>query len=129
MNPSTPYATSKAAADMLLANFMAHKTLPLLTVRATKVYGARQQVFKIMMRAAIYIRLGRRIPLHGGGKAIKSYIHIRDVSRGELAVLEASVGYINSAVKRLEKFIELNPNKKDVLQIIDLKEKLGRSLN
>ncbi len=48
---------------------------------------------------------------------------------GELAVLEASVGYINSAVKRLEKFIELNPNKKDVLQIIDLKEKLGRSLN
>jgi len=88
MNPSTPYATSKAAADMLLANFMANKTLPLLTVRATNVYGARQQLFKIMMRAAIYIRLGRRIPLHGGGKAIKSYIHIRDVSRGELAVLE-----------------------------------------
>ena len=88
MNPSTPYASSKAAADMLLANYAQFKELPLLTVRATNVYGARQQFFKIMMRTAIYIRLGRRIPLHGGGRAIKSYIHIRDVSRGERAVLE-----------------------------------------
>jgi dTDP-glucose 4,6-dehydratase len=28
------------------------------------------------------------IPLHGGGVAVKSYIHIRDVSRGELAAME-----------------------------------------
>ena len=26
--------------------------------------------------------------MHGGGQAVKSYIHIRDVSRGELAILE-----------------------------------------
>jgi dTDP-glucose 4,6-dehydratase len=31
--------------------------------------------------------LGKKIELHGGGKAIKSFIHIRDVSRGELAAL------------------------------------------
>ena len=87
-NPSTPYAASKAAADMLLETFAAHKGFPLLTVRATNVYGARQQLFKIMMRAPIYIRLGRKIPLHGGGHAVKSYIHIRDVSRGERSILE-----------------------------------------
>lgn len=87
-HPSTPYAASKAAADMLLATFRSQFDIPLLTVRATNVYGARQQLFKIVPRSAIYIRQGRRIPLHGGGVAVKSYIHVRDISRGELAILE-----------------------------------------
>ncbi|MCC7408194.1 MAG: GDP-mannose 4,6-dehydratase, partial [Phycisphaeraceae bacterium] len=88
MNPSTPYAASKAAADLLLATYQKQFNFPLLTVRATNVYGARQQLFKIIPRTAIYLRMGRKIPLHGGGKAVKSYIHVRDVSRGELDVLE-----------------------------------------
>lgn len=86
--PSTPYAASKAAADMLLSTFRSQFDFPLLTVRATNVYGARQQLFKIIPRSAIYIRQGRKIPLHGGGVAVKSYIHVRDISRGELAILE-----------------------------------------
>lgn len=86
-NPSTPYAASKAAADMLLRVHQRQFGFPLVTVRATNVYGARQQLFKIIPRTGIYIRLGKRIPLHGGGQAQKSYIHIRDISRGELAIL------------------------------------------
>lgn len=88
LNPSTPYAASKAAADLLLAAYHRQFNFPLLTVRATNVYGARQQLFKIIPRTAIYLKLGRPIELHGGGKAVKSYIHIRDVSRGERAILE-----------------------------------------
>lgn len=88
VNPSTPYAASKAAADLLLSTYRRQFQFPLLTVRATNVYGARQQLFKIIPRAVIYAKLGKRIPLHGGGVAVKSYIHVRDVSRGELAILE-----------------------------------------
>jgi dTDP-glucose 4,6-dehydratase len=88
MNPSTPYAASKAGADFLLSAYHKQFHFPLLTVRATNVYGARQQLFKIIPRSAIYLQTGRRIELHGGGRAVKSYIHIRDVSRGELAILE-----------------------------------------
>ncbi len=87
-NPSTPYAASKAAADMLLSVYHKQFGFPVVTVRATNVYGARQQLFKIVPRSVIFIKLGKTIQLHGGGKAVKSYIHIRDVSRGELAVLE-----------------------------------------
>ncbi len=36
----------------------------------------------------IYLKLGRKIKLDGGGVAVKSYIHVRDVSAGELAILE-----------------------------------------
>jgi dTDP-glucose 4,6-dehydratase len=88
LNPSTPYAASKAAADFLLKTYAKQFGFPLVTVRATNVYGARQQLFKIVPRSAIYLKLGRPIELHGGGRAVKSYIHIRDVSRGEKAILE-----------------------------------------
>ena len=87
-NPSTPYAASKSAADMLLSVYQKQYGFPLVTVRATNVYGARQQLFKIIPRTAIYLKQNKTIELHGGGEAIKSYIHIRDVSQGELAILE-----------------------------------------
>ncbi|MFV1967995.1 MAG: GDP-mannose 4,6-dehydratase, partial [Pirellulaceae bacterium] len=88
LNPSTPYAVSKAAADLLLKTFRDQFQFPVVTVRATNVYGAGQQLFKIIPRSVIYMRSGRVIQLHGGGRAIKSYLHIRDVSRGEKLILE-----------------------------------------
>ena len=88
LNPSTPYAASKAAADDLLTVYRKQFQFPVMWVLATNVYGARQQLFKIIPRSVIYSIVGRVIELHGGGVAVKSYIHIRDVSQGELAVLE-----------------------------------------
>lgn len=87
-NPSTPYAASKAGGDLSLQTYYKNFGFPLVTVRATNVYGAHQQLFKIIPRAAIYLKSNRIIELHGGGKAVKSYIHIRDVSRGELAIMK-----------------------------------------
>jgi dTDP-glucose 4,6-dehydratase len=88
LNPSTPYAASKAAADLFLFTLVKNFNFPLVMIRSTNVYGAHQQLFKIIPRAIISIKLGKEIGLHGGGKAIKSYIHIRDISRGEFAALE-----------------------------------------
>ncbi len=88
LNPSTPYAASKAAADLLLLTFVKNFNFPLITIRSTNVYGAHQQLFKIIPRSIINIRKGIKIHLHGGGKAVKSYIHIRDISRGELLALQ-----------------------------------------
>ncbi len=87
-NPSTPYAASKAAADMLLSCYHRQYGFPLVTVRSTNVMGAKQQLWKLIPRTVIAIKQGRKVQLHGGGKAVKSYIHVRDVSRGELAILE-----------------------------------------
>lgn len=87
MNPSTPYAASKAGADLHLATLFKNFNFPLVTVRATNVYGAHQQLFKIIPRTAIYLKMNKKIQLHGGGTAVKSYIHIRDVSKGELLLL------------------------------------------
>jgi dTDP-glucose 4,6-dehydratase len=85
LNPSTPYAASKAGGDLALFTYAKSHGFPLVMIRATNVYGARQQLFKIIPRSVIYIKSGKTIELHGGGAAVKSYIHIRDVSQGELA--------------------------------------------
>jgi dTDP-glucose 4,6-dehydratase len=119
-NPSTPYAASKAAADMLLSVYQKQYGFPLLTVRSTNVYGARQQLFKIIPRTVIYIRLGKKIQLHGGGVAVKSYIHIRDVSKGELAILTKG---------RIGERYHISPDQgvavRDVVRI--LAERMGKS--
>jgi len=95
LNPSTPYAASKASADLLLSTFVKNFKFPLVTIRSTNVYGAHQQLFKIIPRAVIYLKLGKTIELHGGGRAVKSYIHIRDISKGEyLAMTAGRVGEI-----------------------------------
>jgi len=91
LNPTTPYAASKAAGDLSLFTFYKNFNFPSVMIRATNVYGAHQQLFKIIPRSVIYIKQNKQIPLHGGGTAIKSYIHIRDVSQGELLVMEKGV--------------------------------------
>jgi dTDP-glucose 4,6-dehydratase len=88
LNPSTPYAASKAAGDLSLFTFYKNFNFPLVMIRATNVYGAYQQLFKIIPRSIIYIKKGKTIELHGGGEAVKSYIHIRDVSNGTLSAME-----------------------------------------
>ena len=87
-NPSTPYAASKAAADMYLSTLMEHFGFPALIIRSTNVYGKHQQLYKIIPRTILYLKRGKTIELHGAGKAMKSFIHIRDVVRGMMLALE-----------------------------------------
>jgi dTDP-glucose 4,6-dehydratase len=122
LNPSTPYAASKAAADLLLQTYRKQFAFPLLSVRATNVYGARQQLFKIVPRTVINLKYSKKIQLHGGGKAVKSYIHVRDVSRGELAILESG---------RIGELYHLSPDAgiavRDVVRTIC--ERMGKSFD
>ena len=84
--PSTPYAASKAAGDMSLYPYYLNRGLPLIYTRATNVYGAYQLLYRIVPRTVLFIRMGRKIQLHGGGAAVKSYIHIKDVCDATLRV-------------------------------------------
>lgn len=88
LDPSTPYAASKAAGDLFLSTLFKQYRFPLITIRSTNVYGKHQQLYRIIPRTIIFLKMGRQIPLHGGGKAIKSYVHIKDVCRGIIAAME-----------------------------------------
>jgi dTDP-glucose 4,6-dehydratase len=79
-NPSTPYAVSRAAADMSLRTFRAAYQFPVVTTRAANVYGPGQQLYRIIPRTILFVLLGRRLQLHGGGTSTRSFIHMRDVA-------------------------------------------------
>jgi dTDP-glucose 4,6-dehydratase len=87
-NPSTPYAVSKAAGDMYLNSISKNFGFPAIIIRSTNVYGRHQQLFKIIPRTAIYLKMGKTIELHGGGTSVKSFIHVRDVVQGLLLALK-----------------------------------------
>jgi dTDP-glucose 4,6-dehydratase len=79
-NPSTPYAVSRAAADMSLRTFHSAYNFPVVTTRAANVYGPGQQLYRIIPRTILFVLLGKRLQLHGGGVSTRSFIHMADVS-------------------------------------------------
>jgi len=87
-NPSTPYAVSRAAADMSLRTFQATYNFPAVTTRAANVYGPGQQLYRIIPRTILYILLGRKLQLHGGGVSTRSFIHMNDVSNATWQIMQ-----------------------------------------
>ena len=85
-NPSTPYAVSRAAADMSLTTFCKAYDFPAAFTRAANVYGPGQQLYRIIPRTILFFLIGRKLQLHGGGHSVRSFIHIRDVADGTLRV-------------------------------------------
>lgn len=79
-NPSTPYAVSRAAADMSLKTFFDAYDFPVVFTRAANVYGPGQPLYRIIPRTIFFIREGRKLGLQGGGLSQRSFIHMRDVS-------------------------------------------------
>ena len=86
--PSTPYAVSRAAGDWHLLAM--HKALdfPVVFTRAANVFGPGQQLYRIVPKAALYAKLGKELPLHGGGSSRRSFIHVDDVAAATLAIAE-----------------------------------------
>lgn len=86
-NPSTPYAVSRAAADMSLKAFFAAYRFPVVFTRAANVFGPGQQLYRIIPRTILFIKLGRKLQLHGGGHSQRSFIHMRDVADATMRIM------------------------------------------
>ena len=87
LNPSTPYAASRAACDMHLKTFLAEYEFPVVWTRAANVYGPGQQPFRIVPRVVLCHRLGLKLELHGGGASVRSFIHFDDVAEATLRIV------------------------------------------
>lgn len=87
-NPSTPYATSRAACDMSLHNFLENYGFPVVWTRAANVYGPGQQLYRVIPRMVMAILTGKKLQLHGGGHSVRSFIHIDDVASATWAIAQ-----------------------------------------
>jgi dTDP-glucose 4,6-dehydratase len=78
LSPSSPYAASKASADLLCKAF--HRTYGVNVVisRCTNNFGPRQYPEKLIPKTIIRAKLGLRVPVYGKGTNIRDWIYVED---------------------------------------------------
>jgi dTDP-glucose 4,6-dehydratase len=88
LRPSSPYAASKASADLLVGAWHHSFALPALITRCSNNYGPYQHPEKLMPRMILRALADRPLPVFGDGRNIRDWIHVEDHCRGVLAALE-----------------------------------------
>lgn len=77
--PTNPYSAAKAGAEMLCRAYSTSYGLPIIITRSNNVYGPRQYPEKLIPKFIMLARMGKSLPIHGDGSAIRSYLYIDDV--------------------------------------------------
>ena len=76
--PNSPYAASKASADMLCRSFHETYGYPITITRCSNNYGPNQNEEKFIPMLIENIREGKKVPVYGDGKNIRDWIHVKD---------------------------------------------------
>lgn len=79
--PTTPYAISRSAQDFNLLAYYNTYDFPVVFTRAANIYGPYQQSYRIIPKIIISILTNKKIPIHGKGNTLRSFIYMPDVSR------------------------------------------------
>lgn len=88
LRPNSPYAASKAAADLLARAYHRSYGLPVVITRCTNNYGPYQHVEKVIPRFVTNLLTGQPVPLYGDGQNVRDWLHVADHCRGVQLALE-----------------------------------------
>lgn len=88
IRPTSPYAASKAAFDMYLISVANTLKFPMNIIRPSNAYAPGQQLHRVIPKAVLCGLTGTKLPLEGGGRAEKTYIHARDLAHAIHLVAE-----------------------------------------
>ncbi len=98
IKPSSPYAASNVAFDMYLLSVHKFLKFPMNIIRPSNAYCPGQLLHRVIPKAVWCGLKGVKLPLHGGGRAEKSYMHARDLGRAiQLVAEKAELGKIYKA--------------------------------
>ena len=95
LDPSSPYAASKASADLMIQAF--HRTYGLHTtiLRCTNNFGPYQFPEKFIPKTIISAIIGRRIFIYGDGMQIRDWTYVRDFCYAvDLAIEKKAFGAV-----------------------------------
>ena len=95
LNPSSPYAASKAAADLFVMSYNRTYALPTIILRCTNNFGPYQFPEKFIPKTIISSILGKRIPIYGDGSQVRDWIYVGDFCNAiNLAIEHGEIGTI-----------------------------------
>lgn len=76
--PSSPYAASKAAADLMALAYHTTHGLDVRVTRCSNNFGPRQHPEKLVPRFVTALLAGENVPLYGDGSQIRDWLHVED---------------------------------------------------
>ncbi|HLB39257.1 MAG TPA: dTDP-glucose 4,6-dehydratase [Actinomycetota bacterium] len=85
--PRSPYAASKAAADLLCQAYRTTYGVDVTVVRGTNAYGPRQ-IERVVPTYTICALEQLPVPVYGTGEQRREFLHVHDWVRAALTVLE-----------------------------------------
>ena len=88
LNPSSPYSSSKASADLLVKSYYITYGSDVKITRCTNNYGPRQFPEKLIPKVIINAMNNKSIPVYGDGKNIRDWIYVLDHCRAIQKVME-----------------------------------------
>lgn len=118
LNPSSPYAASKAAAEILINSYIVTYGCDILITRCTNNYGPMQFPEKLFPKVIILAAQNKKIPVYGNGKNIRDWIFVSDHCDAIMNVLlkgKSGKSYNISAYNEVDNLTIIN----EILEIMN----------
>jgi dTDP-glucose 4,6-dehydratase len=87
LQPSSPYAASKAASDLLALAYARTYSLPVIVTRASNNYGPYQFPEKLIPLMISNALEGKPLPIYGDGLQVRDWLYVEDHCRALWATL------------------------------------------
>ncbi len=127
LRPNSPYAASKASADLLVRAY--HRTYGLLVVisRCTNNYGPRQHPEKFIPTVIFNALRDKPIPIYGDGLYVRDWIHVLDHCQSvDLILHQGKVGEVYNIggdnewanIDLARKILQITGKPEDLLQSV-----------
>ena len=136
INPTNPYAASKAAADRICYSYFVSYGLDIKIVRLFNPYGPNQQLNKIMPTLYFQAIKNKPLTVFGKGKDTRDYVFVEDISRGLWDAKDLPGGEsVNLATGRETTNLEIAQliieftNSDSEIVFVDYPKKFGNILN
>ncbi len=88
LSPNSPYAASKAAADMIARAYFATYKLPVIITRSSNNYGPYQFPEKFIPLLVTNAFQGKQLPIYGDGLYVRDWLYVEDNCAAILKIME-----------------------------------------
>lgn len=79
LNPTNPYAATKAGAEFIVRSYYYSYNMPIIIIRCNNVYGVNQYPEKIIPKFITLLRKNKKMTIHGTGLTRRNFIYVEDV--------------------------------------------------
>ena len=137
INPSSPYAASKASSNHLVTSYVRTFKLNAVITNSSNNYGPRQHPEKLIPKLIYNILNGKNLPIYGSGNNIREWMYVKDHCNALLKIFKKGKkgqiynigsGKLVSNLYLSKKILNLSRKKKILkkdIKIIHVKDRVG----